>query len=89
MGIQGRTGWLIEKDDLVLKARESLADELTLGSVSIIDNQAYRSLMSGLHAAAGLSQQLEIHRIQEHAPFDITVIHKTIEYVLLTTEQAA
>ena len=73
----------------MLKVIEHLADELTLGSVSIIDNQAYRLLMSDLHAAADLSQQLEIHRIQEHAPFDITVIHKTIEHVLLTTEQVA
>ena len=39
--------------------------------------------------AANLTQQLEVHRIQQLAPLDITVIHKTIEHVLLTTEQAA
>ena len=36
-----------------------------------------------------LANQLEVHSIQQLAPFDITVIHKTIEHVLLTTEQAA
>jgi hypothetical protein len=35
------------------------------------------------------NRELEIHSIQQLAPFDITVIHKTIEHVFLTTEQAA
>ena len=84
---------LVAKYGLMLKVREHLADELTLtpalGSVSIIDNQADRLVMLSLCAAADLTQQLEVHRIQQLAPLDITVIHKTIEHVLLTTEQAA
>ena len=83
----------VAKDGLVLKVRENLADELTLTSalrsVSVIDNQADRLVMLSLCAAADLTQQLEVHRIQQLAPLDITVIHKTIEHVLLTTEQAA
>ena len=83
----------VAKDGLVLKVRENLADELTLTSalrsVSVIDNQADRPVMLSLCAAADLMQQLEVHRIQQFAPLDITVIHKTIEHVLLTTEQAA
>lgn len=83
----------VAKDSLVLKVREHLADELTLTpalwSVSVIDNQADRLVMLSLCAAADLTQQLEVHRIQQLTPFDITIIHKTIEHVLLTTEQAA
>ena len=83
----------VAKDALVLKVRENLADELTLTSalrsVSVIDNQADRLVMLSLCAAADLTQQLEIHSIQQLAPLDITIIHKTIEHVLLTTEQAA
>ena len=83
----------VAKDGLVLKVRENLADELTLTSalrsVSVIDNQADRLVMLSLGAAADLTQQLEVHRIQQFAPLDITIIHKTIEHVLLTTEQAA
>ena len=83
----------VAKDGLVLKVRENLADELTLTSalrsVGVIDNQADRLVMLSLCATADLTQQLEIHSIQQLAPFDITVIHKTIEHVLLTTEQAA
>ena len=83
----------VAKDGLVLKVREYLADELTLTSalrsVSVIDNQADRLVMLSLCATADLTQQLEIHRIQQLAPLDITIIHKTIEHVLLTTEQAA
>ena len=83
----------VAKDGLVLKVRENLADELTLTSalrsVSVIDNQADRLVMLSLGAAADLTQQLEIHRIQQLAPLDITIIHKTIEHVLLATEQAA
>ena len=83
----------VAKDGLVLKMREHLADELTLTpalwSVSVIDNQADRLVMLSLCAAADLTQQLEVHRIQQLAPLDITIIHKTIEHVLLTTEQAA
>ena len=77
----------------MLKVRENLADELTLTpalwSVSVIDNQADRLVMFSLGAAADLTQQLEVHCIQQFEPLDITVIHKTIEHVLLTTEQAA
>ena len=83
----------VAKDGLVLKVRENLADELTLTSalrsVSVIDNQADRLVMLSLGAAADLTQQLVVHRIQQFAPLDITVIHKTIEHVLLTTEQVA
>ena len=52
-------------------------------------NQADRLVMLSLGATSDLTQQLEVHRIQQLAPFDITIIHKTIEHVLLTTEQAA
>ena len=83
----------VAKDGLVLKVREYLADELTLTSalrsVSVIDNQADRLVMLSLCATADLTQQLEVHCIQQFAPLDITIIHKTIEHVLLTTEQAA
>ena len=83
----------VAKDGLVLKVRENHADELTLTSalrsVSVIDNQADRLVMLSLCAAADLTQQLEIHSIQQLAPLDITIIHKTIEHVLLATEQAA
>ena len=83
----------VAKDGLVLKVRENLADELTLTSalrsVSVIDNQADRPVMLSLGATSDLTQQLEVHRIQQFAPLDITIIHKTIEHVLLTTEQAA
>ena len=83
----------VAKDGLVLKVREYLADELTLTSalrsISVIDNQADRLVMLSHCAAADLAQQLEIHSVQQLAPFDITIIHKTIEHVLLTTEQAA
>ena len=83
----------VAKDGLVLKVRENLADELTLTSalrsVSVIDNQADRLVMLSLCAAADLTYQLKIHRIQQLAPLNVTIIHKTIEHVLLTTEQAA
>ena len=77
----------------MLDMGEHLTDELTpaaaLRSVSVIDNQADWLVMLSLCAAADLTQQLEVHRIQQLAPLDITIIHKTIEHVLLTTEQAA
>ena len=83
----------VAEDTLMLDMREYLADKLTLTSalwsVSVIDDQADRLVMLSLCAAADLTQQLEVHRIQQLAPLDITIIHKTIEHVLLTTEQAA
>ena len=84
---------LVAEDALMLDMGEHLADELTLTpalwSVSVIDNQAYRLVVQSLCTAADLSEQLEVHCIQQFAPFDITIIHKTIEHVFLTTEQAA
>lgn len=75
------------------KVREHLADEFTLTSalwsVSVIDDKADWLVMLSLCAVANLRQQLDVHRIKQLAPLDITIIHKTIEYVLLTTEQAA
>ena len=47
-------------------------------SVSVIDNQADRPVMLSLGATSDLTQQLEVHRIQQFAPLDITIIHKTI-----------
>ena len=83
----------ITEDAFMLDMREHLANKLTLTSalwsVCVIDNQADRLVMLSLCAAADLTQQLEVHRIKQFAPLDITVIHKTIEHVLLTTEQAA
>ena len=83
----------VAEDTLMLDMREHLANKFTLTSalwsVSVIDNQADRLVMLSLCAAADLTQQLEVHRIQQFAPLDITIIHKTIEHVLLTTEQAA
>ena len=83
----------ITKDALMLDMGEHLADELTLTpalwSVSVIDNQADWSFMRRLCASTDLTQQLEVHSIQQLAPFDITVIHVTIEHVFLTTEQVA
>ena len=84
---------LITEDGLVQDMREDLADELAPASafrfVRVIDYQADWSFMRGLCASTDLAQKLEIHSIQQLAPFDITIIHKTIEHVLLTTEQAA
>ena len=84
---------IVAKDAHVLKVREDLTDELTLStvlrSIRIIDNQAYRLVVRCIRATADLPQQLEVHRIEQLAPLDITIIHKTIEHVLLTTEQAA
>lgn len=83
----------VAKDGLVLKVREHLADEFTLTSalwsVSVIDDKADWLVMLSLCAVADLTQQLEVHRIKQLAPLDVTIIHKTIEHVLLTTEQAA
>ena len=74
----------------MLDMREHLANKLTLTSalwsVSVIDDQADRLVMLSLCAAADLTQQLEVHRIKQFAPLDITIIHKTIEHVLLTTK---
>ena len=84
---------LVAEDALMLDMGEHLTDELTpapaLWSVSVIDNQADRLVVPGLSTAADLAQQLEVHCIQQFAPLDVTIIHKTIEHVLLTTEQAA
>ena len=84
---------LVAQDALVLKVGEYLADELALATalrgVSIIDNQANRLVMTCLRTATDLACQLEVHSIQQLTPFNVTVIHKTIEHVLLTTEQAA
>ena len=91
VGIEQRHA-LITEDGLVQDMGEHLADELTPASafrfVRVIDYQADWSFMRGLCASTDLAQKLEIHSIQQLAPFDIAVIHKTIEHVLLTTEQA-
>ena len=88
---QGQT--LVPQDTLMLKMREDLANELTLAtalrSIRIIDNQADRLVMRCFCTAADLPQQLEVHRIEQFAPLNVTIIHKTIEHVFLTTEQAA
>jgi len=60
-----------------------------VGSIRVIDNQADRFVMLSLRTTADLTHQLEVHRIEQLAPLDITIIHKTIEHGLLTTEQAA
>ena len=84
---------LIAEDGLAQDMREDLTDELAPASafrfVRVIDYQADWSFMRSLCASTDLAQKLEIHSIQQLAPFDITIIHKTIEHVLLTTEQAA
>ena len=85
---QGQT--LVPQDTLVLKVREYLADELTLAtalrSISVIDNQAARLVMRCIFTTTDLPQQLEVHRIEQLTPLNISIIHKTIEHVLLTTE---
>ena len=90
---QQQSQTLVAQDALVLKMGENFADELTLAtalwSIRIIDNQADRLVMRCLRATADFSQQLEVHRIEQLAPLNVTIIHKTIEHVLLTTEQAA
>ena len=92
VGIEQRHA-LIAEDGLVQDMGEHLADELAPASafrfVRVIDYQADWSFMRGLCASTDLAQKLEVHSIQQLAPFDITIIHKTIEHVLLTTEQAA
>ena len=84
---------LVAQDTLVLKVREYLADELTLAtalrSICIIDNQTDGLVMRCFCTTADFSEQLEVHRIEQLAPLNVTIIHKTIEHVLLTTEQAA
>ena len=84
---------LVAQDALVLKVRENLANELALAtalrSIRIIDNQADWLVMRRLRTTADLTHQLEIHRIEQLAPLNVTIIHKTIEHVFLTTEQAA
>ena len=84
---------LVAKDGLMLNMREHLADELTLasalGSIRVIDNQTDRPVILSLAATADLPQQLEVHRVEQLAPLNVTIIHKTIEHVFLTTEQAA
>ena len=84
---------LVAKDGLVLNMGEYLADELTLtsalGGIRVIDNQTDRPVILSLAATADLPQQLEIHCVEQLTPLDVTIIHKTIEHVLLTTEQAA
>ena len=83
---------LVAKDGLMFNMREHLADELTLasalGSIRVIDNQTDRPVILSLAATADLPQQLEVHRVEQLAPLNVTIIHKTIEHVLLTTEQA-
>ena len=84
---------LVAQYALMLQMREDLSDHLTpaatLGGIRVIDNQADRPVIPSLTAAPDLSEQLKIHRIQQLAPLDIAIIHKAIEHVLLTTEQAA
>ena len=84
---------LVAKDSLMLNMGEHLADELTLasalGSIRVIDNQTDSPVILSLAATADLPQQLEVHRVEQLAPLNVTIIHKTIEHVLLTTEQAA
>ena len=77
----------------MLDMGEHLADKLTLAtalrSIRVIDDQADGLVMPCLCTAADLTYQLKIHRIQQLAPLNVSIIHKTIEHVLLTTEQAA
>ena len=84
---------LVAKDGLMLNMREHLADELTLtsalGSIRVIDNQTDRPVILSLTATTDLPQQLEVHGIEQLAPLNVTIIHKTIEHVFLTIEQAA
>ena len=84
---------LVAKDGLVLNMGEYLADELTLtsalGGIRVIDNQTDRPVILSLAATADLPQQLEVHCVEQLTPLNVTIIHKTIEHVLLTTEQAA
>ena len=84
---------LVPKDCLVLQMGEYLSEQLcltaTLRSIRIVDDQTDRMVVRSLAATADLTQQLQVHRIHQLAPLNITIIHKTIEHVLLTTEQAA
>ena len=84
---------LVAEYGLMLNMREHFADELTLtsalGSIRVIYNQTDWPVIMSLAATADLPQQLEIHRIEQLTPLNVTIIHKTIEHVLLTTEQAA
>ena len=84
---------LVAEDALMLDMGEHLADKLTLAtalrSIRVIDNQADGLVMPCLCTAADFTYQLKIHRIQQLAPLNVTIIHKTIEHVFLTIEQAA
>ncbi len=84
---------LVAEDGLVQDMGEYLSDEFALTpafrSIRVIDNQADWLVMRCFRTTADFSEQLEIHRIEQFAPLNVTIIHKTIEHVLLTTEQAA
>lgn len=84
---------LVPEYALVPDMGEYPADELglpaSLGSIRIINDQAYRLLMVCLCLTAYLAEQLYIKRIEQLAPLYITVIHKTIEHVFFTNEHAA
>ena len=84
---------LVAEYGLMLNMRENFADELTLtsalGSIRVIYNQTDWPVIMSLAATADLPHQLEVHRVEQLAPLNVTIIHKTIEHVLLTTEQAA
>ncbi len=84
---------LIPEYALVLYMGEYPAYELGLlagfGSVRVIYNQTYRLLLVCLCLTSYLAEQLYIKRIEQLAPLSIAVIHKAIEHVFLTNENAA
>lgn len=84
---------LVTEDALVGHMGIDTANKLgllpCLGSVCIIDNKTRGLVTCRLGLAADFLDQLPVHGIEQPAPFYITFIHKTIEYVLFTDKQLA
>lgn len=81
---------LIAEYALVGYMREDTADKFRLpaglGSVSIVDDQTRRLIVVCICLAAGLSDKLQIHRVERPVPLHIAIIQKPIEHVLFTSK---
>jgi len=84
---------LVSENALMQNMRMNLADKFgclpCLLSVGVIDNQTNRLVTLGIGASANLSEKLCVHHVEQIAPPDIAVIHKTIEHVFLTVKHTA
>lgn len=89
VGIQQREA-LETEDALVYDMRVDTADELrllaALWCVCIIQYQATRPLGTNIAELLNLTEQMSADAPEYRAPVDITIIHKPIEHVLLTSK---